>query len=160
MNTDMLPFLQEGLHQYIEAKQTVAAFELKLGDLLRETVTTRTRWSPLKQKQVGRGLSVAGNSSDGYWIAASIQGSAPRNGEVAIDCGFWWTPDNFEKPIIYVGFYLKPKRVVNFKWSSKKRGIGSFERYGRTFLYVPFPKSFEIEQPLNQLLDALLEQLR
>lgn len=53
-----------------------------------------------------------------------------------------------EEPIIYVGFYHKPKRVVNFKWSDKKRGIRSFERYGRTFLYERERRQLSIRDKL------------
>jgi transposase-like protein len=53
----------------------------------------------------------------------------------------------------------RPKRVAGFEWNGQKNGIRSFRHKDRTVLYVPFPHSFEIEKPINKLLDALLSKL-
>lgn len=158
----MRPFLQEGLKQYVKAMNTIAAFETQAGLLLKAAVERRQkkRWSPLKGVRFGRPSPGGGSGGDGYWISIAITGKSQRDGEAEIDCGLWWKAPDISEPIIYAEFYYKPKRVMKFSWDGKKKGIRSFEGWGRTFLYLPIPQSLEVEGPLNWLLDALLKQLR
>jgi hypothetical protein len=100
-----------------------------------------------------------GGGGDGLWIAVAVTGRSPRGEEADIDCGIWWDVLEPNEPVLYASFYDKPKRVLEFTWPDGKQGISSAVRYDRTFLYVPVPKSAEIELPLNRLLDALLPRL-
>jgi|HubBroStandDraft_6_1064221.scaffolds.fasta_scaffold164613_2 hypothetical protein len=159
MQTEMVPFLQEGVRQYVEAKHTVAAFEDAMWETLRKAVDARKDWSPLISPRPDRRPTIGGGGKDGYWIATGISGLSPRKEDAEIDCGFWWTFDKPNDPIVYAGFYHKPIDRVKFKWSNQEGGILSFEAYKRTFLYLPLPESLEIQDSLNRLLDALLKQL-
>lgn len=165
MHPEMKSFLEEGLRQYVKAKNTIAAFEVQVADLLEAAVRGREkqRWSPLSSVELGRRASLGGGSGgDGYWISMYITGKSQRHGDAAIDCGLWWNwnAPNISEPIIYADFFNKPKRVVKFSWDGYRKGVHSFERWGRAHLYLPIPKSLEVAGPLNRLLDALLGQLR
>ncbi len=159
MQNEMRPFLQEGLRQYVEAKNTVAAFEGAMWEALRKAVDAKKHWSPLVEVPQERRPSIGGGGNDGYWIATTISGRSPRNEETVIDCGFWWTVDKPNEPIIYVSFYHKPIDKMKFEWNGQELDIFSFERYKRTFLCLPLPESLEVQDSLNRLLDALLKQL-
>jgi hypothetical protein len=99
-------------------------------------------------------------ASWGWAICAGIAGHSPRYGEAEIDCGFWWNAPDITYPILYASFFEKPKELLSgFRWQNGKRGISSFERWGRTFLYAPVPETVEIEAPLNRLLDQILKRL-
>lgn len=162
MRRELKPFLEEGLTQYANAKYTIAAFEGEVARLLKAAVEgrERRRWSPLKSLLLGRPSPGGGSGGYGYWIAVYVTGKSQHHGDAAIDCGLWWNAPTVSEPIVYAEFYEKPKRVVNFSWDRNKKGIRSFEGSGRTVLYLPVPKSLEVADPLNRLLDALLKQLR
>jgi len=164
MQPEMKSFLQEGLTQYAKAKSTISAFEEQVALLLRAAVAGREkqRWSPLRSVELGRPSPGGGSGADGYWISMYITGKSQRHGDAAIDCGMWWNSNapDISETIIYADFYDKPKCVVSFSWHGNKKGIHSFERWGRTHLCLPVRKSLEVADPLNRLLDALLEQLR
>lgn len=164
MQPEMKSFLEEGLTEYAKAKNTVAAFEDEVQYLLNDAVKGRQnqRWSPLRNVKPGRPTVGGGSGGYGCWISVSITGKSQRYGDAEIDCGLWWDcPDSeISEPIIYAEFYKKPRRVVKFSWDRNKKGIRHFVQSGRTFLYLPIPKSLEIADPLNRLLDALLKQLR
>ena len=89
-----------------------------------------------------------------------IEGVSHRSEPVAIDCGVWWNALKNEGPIIYASYTGEPKRVLKFPWIKKDKEIKSFDRWNRTFLYVPGLKSADIGDSLNQLLDELLKQLQ
>ena len=159
MNTEMGSFLRQGIGLYSEARHTLAAFEREMEKLLGAALQSRARWSPLKKHRIGRPGAGGGRGDYGWWVSADITGRSPRGEEVLIDCGVWWDVLEADKPVLYASFYHKPKRVRIFKWPEGKQGISSSNLYGRTFLYVPVPKSVQIEKPLTRLLDALLKQL-
>lgn len=160
MRPKMKPFLEAGLTQYAKAKSTIAAFEDEVERRLKATVEGRgKRWSPLTSVKCGRPRSGSGSGGEGYWISAYITGKFERHEDAAIDCGLWWNAPNISEPIIYADFYNQPKRVAKFSWDGNKKGVRSFDRCGRTHLYLPIPKSLEVADRLNRLLDALLKQL-
>jgi hypothetical protein len=127
--------------------------------LLGAAVQNRPRWSPLKKHKIYNPSSGGGRGDNGWWIEIAVTGRSPRGEEAQIDCGIWWDVLEPNEPVLYASFYDKPKRVLKFNWPDGKQRISSADRYGRTFLYVPVPKSAEIERPLNRLLDALLPRL-
>jgi len=96
----------------------------------------------------------------GYWKHPRQEGVSPRGDEVKIDCGVWWNAPEGNGPIIYASFYETPKRVLIFSWGKQRQGISSFDDHGKTYLYMPVPKSLDITWALNRLLDALLKQLK
>jgi len=159
MTTKMKSFLQEGLGLYSEARQTLLAFDGEMESLLRTAVRGREHWSPMKNHRIHSPAAGGKRGEYGWWVAVSITGQSPRHGDAEIDCGVWWSAPEMLEPIIYASFYGKPKRVEKFAWSRGKQDISSFTRWGRTFLYVPVPKTLDIGGPLNRLLDALLKQL-
>src|SRR2546423_1474583 len=127
----------------MEAQNTLGAFEREIGKLLKATLETRKRWAPLKHYDIG--MPSAGGGQYGWWVAVGITGQSSRREEAEVECGLWWNAPPIEEPIIYAGFYKGPKRVQKLLWHRGKQGILSFERWGRTFLYVPVPESVEIE---------------
>ena len=134
--------------------------------LLKATLKGRERqkqgWPHLTNVKQGRPSPGGGSGGYGCWISVYISGKSQRHGDAGIDCGLWWDcPEpNISEPIVYAEFWGKPKRLVEFPWDKNKKGIRHFVQSGRTCLYLPIPKSLEIADPLNRLLDALLEQLR
>ena len=166
MRNEMKPFLEEGIQKYIEAKDTVEAFEQAMGQLIVDVLRKRKEWSPLRKCRIGtRANPGGGRGGSGYWIWTWITGQSPKQENTDIDCGLWWNiPRNTEpiitEPVIYAHFY-EPKRVVSFRWPKQKQGIGSFtDHRGKTYLYVPLRKPEEIERAINKLLDTLLKQLK
>jgi hypothetical protein len=159
MQREMKKFLEAGLTQYAKAKSTIAAFEDEVEDRLKAAVG-KQRWSPLTSVKLGRPIPGGSSGGDGYWISMEITGRSQRHEDAVIDCGLWWNAPDISEPIIYADFFNQPKRVTNFPWDGNKKGIGSFKRWDRTHLYLPIPRSLEIADPLNRLLDALLKQLR
>lgn len=156
MREGMKPFLEAGVQKYAEAKDTVAAFERAMGELIEDTVRSRGKWSPLKSERIGR--PKPGGSGGGYWIAISVTGQS-RGKKKEIDCGLWWkVPQTatvkIAGPIIYAEFYEL------FSWPKPKQGIRSFKLYGNTFLYLALGKPQEIKKELNRLLDVLLIVMR
>jgi hypothetical protein len=89
-----------------------------------------------------------------------IEGLSHRKEEVKIDCGIWWNALENNDPIIYASFYDKPKRVLMFSWGKQEQGIKSFNRWNKTFLYLPVSKMTDIGESLNRILDELLKQLK
>jgi hypothetical protein len=159
MQHKMKPFLEEGLAQYAKAKSTVAAFEDEVERRLKAAVEGRQnqRWSPLTNVKPGRPSPGGGSGGEGYWISMGITGKSQRRDDVAIDFGLWWNAPSIPEAIIYAEF---GRPVMTFSWDGKKKDIHSFEYEHRTLLYLPVPKSLEVADPLNRLLDALLKQLR
>jgi hypothetical protein len=160
MNGEMKCFLQDGVSLYGEARDTLAAFERGLGRVLEAALQKRKRWNPLKKTRIGSPGQEGSNEADGWWVGSYITGSW-RRGEVKIDCWFWWNAPNVSEPILYARFYdTGTPSQRTFSWLAReKNGISSFDRWRSTCLYVPVPKSVEIEAPMNHLLDALLKQL-
>jgi hypothetical protein len=162
MATEMKLFLRQGIRLYSDAQHTLAAFEQEMEKLLKTAVQSRSRWSPLKKYHMESPFSGGDNPRGiGWWVEMDVTGRSSRGEEVRIDSGLWWdAPPERGARILYTSFRKQPKRVLRFKWPAGKQGISSFDKFGRTFLYVPMPNSGEIEKPLNHLLDALLVQLR
>jgi hypothetical protein len=159
MKTKMESFLGQGVSLYSEAQTTILAFESEMKKVLRTAVEGRTRWTPLTNHRI-HSPSFGGGSGDwSWWGCISIDGRSPRRGAAEIDCGLWWNSPASERPIIYASFYIRPKSVLAFSWNRRDKHISSFNRFGRTFLYLPFFRTTEIKDSLNCLLDALLSQL-
>lgn len=158
MNTDIKPFLQEGIACYGEARSTLVTFEQQMKKMIQDTLHARATWSPLKNHQITS--AAVGGDNDGYWIYAVVKGSSPRREPTEIDCGLWWSSPQGASPIIYANFYFKPERVMAFKWNKKTHGVRSFSAWKRTFLYLPLLAVSDIEPGLNKVLNALLEQLK
>ncbi len=156
MNAEMLAFLQTGFKRYPEAKTTIAAFEKAMGNELKRALDARTNWSPLQKKECKD--PEPDDDTNAYWIGIGISGSSPMHMKVQICCGIRWSPSVCDgKPIIY-GIYDMEEPPGTFSWTGEV--IPSFEYKKTRFWYLPLPDSLEIEKPLNQLLDALLDQLR
>ena len=166
MRDEMRPFLEEGVRQYVDAKNTVATFEREMGQLLAEAIRSRRQWSPLNDTpRIGRPSPGGGSGGYGYWIWIGINGQTKTYKRVYIECGLWWevpttTELKIDGPIIYANYDDMPKHIMAFSWRRNTRDIRSFLRGGKTFLYVPLRKPQEIAGSLNRLLDALLKQLR
>jgi len=155
-------FLEQGLNDYVEAKQTIDGFEKMLAASLKEAVKNLE----LKQlKKIKRGNPTPGKDDrNGYWLSVTIKGKAPKYGDVEIDCGIWWRNSEPTGPILYAHFY-KPVSKINFARNNKKNEVKIFDDgcgfdYPKgTYLFLPVPKPLKINQPLNQLLESLLQQL-
>lgn len=75
MREEMRSFLEEGVRQYVDAKNTVATFEREMGQLLAEAVQRRRQWSPLNDTpRIGRPSHSGGSGGYGYWIWILITG--------------------------------------------------------------------------------------
>lgn len=166
MREEMRSFLEEGVQQYLDAKNTVATFEHQMGQLLAEAVRRRRQWSPLDDTpRAGRPSPGGGSGGYGYWIWVPITGQTKTYKKVYIECGLWWevpttTELKIDGPIIYGAYYDMPKHIIAFSWKRNVGNIRSFQHYGRTFLCVPLRRPQEIEGSLNRVLDVLLKELR
>lgn len=160
MNEPMKPFLLEGLSVYAEARATIAFFEQEICKLLQDAAELREDWPFLKSKKICQPKSEKGAGQLGYWVAMAIEGTSHRGEPIEIDCGVWWNALRNGGPIIYASFTGEPKRVLTFSWTKQEDGIKSFDRFGRTFLYISALKSTDIGGSLNQILDELLKQLK
>jgi hypothetical protein len=160
MQNEMNPFLRQGLIDYLDAKHTLGAFEKEMSKRLDEAIAKRN-WKPLKKLQISS--ANPGGESGGYgcWISIYVIGESSRHGSTDIDCGIWWNKEQSTLPILYASFWSKPRETIGFQWKELKQGIQSFKEgsRNRTFLYLPVPKSLELGEPLNRLLDVLLKQL-
>ena len=161
MNEFMTPFLCEGLSVYAEARATITFFEEEIAKLLMDAVGSRENWPFLESRKISQAKSDKGIGQNGYWVAMDIEGLSPhRKDIVMIDCGVWWNVVKNENPIIYASFTGDPKNGLQFLWPKKEQKIKSFDKWNRTFLYLPGSKSADIGDSLNQLLDELLKQLK
>jgi hypothetical protein len=159
MREEMDQFLAEGIARYVEARETIAAFEQGVGSIVEQAAKTRNNWRPLRDVEIGRVIINRSNQS-GYWVAIEITGTSPRSERTVVDCGLWWKCGKTEGPIVYVNYFKEPKRVTNFPWREEAGGIQSFSAWQRTFLYLPLQEPAEINTSLNRLWDALLKQLK
>ena len=153
----MNPFLDEGLSVYAEAKASIAFFERELVKRLREAAVQRNKMPFLKSHEV---IPPEPGGGDGeFWVSMVTKGVSLRSESVDIDCGVWWNSPENKDAIIYASFYTEPKRVLKFSWTNQENGIKSFDRWERTFLYLPGSKVSDVGNSLNNLLDNLLKQL-
>lgn len=159
MNDTRQPFLDDGLNVYAKARATLTFFEDEIGKLLLAAVERREKWPFLESHKIFQPKS-GGTGPVGYWVAMPIKGLSHRKELFEIDCGVWWNALKNQSPIIYASFTGEPKRVLKFSWINQRQGINSFDRFSRTFLYLPLLKSTDIEDALNQVLDELLKQLK
>jgi len=160
MNDATQPFLDDGLNVYSKARATLTFFEEEIGKLLLAAAEQREKWQFLKSHKICQPKPDKGAGQLGYWVAMNIEGLSDRDEKAVIDCGVWWNALKNVSPIVYVNFLHEPKRVVKFSWAKEKQGIKSFDRWNRTFLYLPVLKSVDIGDSLNLLLDELLKQLK
>jgi len=159
MNAENGRFLEEGIKRYVEARDTIIAFEQGMKKIVEQTAKNRNDWHPLKQVKIGR-AKASPSSQFGYWIFIEIKGKSPLGEKTLIECGLLWKWADVPYPLIYASFgYKQPKRVVAFTWKNKGSNIQSFSKWQRTFLYLPLRKVADIEESLNSLLGALLKQL-
>jgi len=159
MNEETKPFLKQGMNVYAQARETLAFFEQEMIKLLSGVIERREKWHSLKDRKV---FTEADRTRGqlGYWVAAEIRGRSQRDEQVKIDCGIWWMAlQDDDSPIVYASFTDTPKRLLQFSWNRSEKNIRSFDRWGRTFLYLPASDPADIGKSLNRLLDELLKQM-
>jgi len=159
MKNENSRFLEEGIKRYEEARDTISAFEKELAKKLDHAAKNRKDWRPLNDVKFGRQSFDRGSGQNGYWIGLTILGKSRRGEKAVIDCGAWWKCAEVGFPILYANYYFEPKRVMGFAWKSESSKICSFSAWRRTFLYLPLRKETDIDESLNQLLNALPKQL-
>ncbi|HEY1663860.1 MAG TPA: hypothetical protein VGI03_15690 [Verrucomicrobiae bacterium] len=160
MNKDTKPFLNDGLNVYPEARATLTFFEQEVGKLLSTAVARREGWEPLKNHKVNSPKVDGTSGQGGYWVAMFAEGMSASNEMVKIDFGIWWQAiEGFDQPIVYASFYEIPERLIKFKWNHDKQDIRCFERWNRSFLYLPVTDSDDIGLLLNMVLNELLKLL-
>src|ERR1051326_1827766 len=102
METKMNAFLEKGIGLYIEAKNTLRAFETETERMLSGFLQSRKTWSPLKQVKLSDTRFGGGRGEYGWWVSTLIDGRAPRGEKATIDCGVWWSaPEPKDECIVF-----------------------------------------------------------
>lgn len=157
MKPDMKAFLKDGVRLYADAVEAVKTFKTEMAKLFKTAVDSRASWQPLKSHNIEE-LEWSGNDVDQHWFYIMITGEAQNGQKAQIECGLWWNAPRPSGPIVYAVLFSGDKRV-EFEWVDGTDGIHSFEFCEGTHIYLPIPDSIEIKEPVNRLLDAILEHL-
>jgi hypothetical protein len=157
LKPEMNAFLKDGIRLYFDAVDAVTVFETEMKKLLKRTVDARTNWESLSERRVKPPTADGGD--DGRYIYTFIECKSPVEQNLKIECGLWWKAPQMTGPIVYAGIFRR-NLGVKFDWNEAGNEIRSFEYFDRTFLHLPLPASADLEAPVNQLLDAILRQLR
>ena len=159
MNDSMPPFLDDGLSVYAKARATLTFFEGEIGKLLHAALDERAKWPFLETHKISRAKGDKTAGENGYWVECGIEAFSHRKEQVAIGCGVWWRAVDASNAVVYGCFY-KPADKLMFAFPQQDQGIHSFDRFGRTHLYLPVTKSTEIGGFINMVLDELLQRLK
>jgi hypothetical protein len=145
-------FVIEGLARYLQARETLAAFEASLGDRLRGALKEYS--SPVFTPAPSPIKSDAGAGAAGCWVWALQQGAVAGHGPGALELGVWW---NSGQIAYYANYYDQDNKAIPFVYKRNHPRV-EFQKWSkspRLFLVVDKARYSQMNEDFRLLLDEL-----